>query len=970
MKRGVLVALSVGIVAALASAGLWFYPTASADENPSNIAVSDFETRNFQTYQLDNGLKVLLVSDPESEKAAAALNVSVGSWSNPEDIPGLAHFLEHMLFLGTEKYPEVDGYHRFIEQNGGSDNAYTADENTLYYFDIDAQQLEPALDRFAQFFIAPLFNPDYVEREINAVHSEFTASLQNDSRRLEDAVREVVRPDHPASRLAIGNRETLQHPNLRDRLIEFYRQHYVADRLSLAVYGPQDIETLKSWVNDRFNGVRSVESTSPVYDQSLFETTQLPMLMEVEPRRETRQLSFRFPVPGTLDLRQSKPHAYIAHLLGHQSSGSLISALKERGWADALHTRSGGLTASTHSFEVNIQLTPEGLANWQAVATLMFDYLDRIESKGLEPWRYEELRTINTINFRFAEQVAPVTTVQRLAERLAVYDAPNVLRGPYMLENFDPETVRQWLGHLRPDNALVTLMHPEATTETQSQWYETPYSLTPLSGNQVAEWRTPEPSDDLSLPASNPFIPKDLSVLPMATPTSDLYNNLPQKIEIQPGFTLWYEQDDSFRTPKLDLTLLAETPVIADTAQAEIQTRLYLDLVDDALSEIRYQAGLAGSGYGLSQTDRGLQLRLYGYSDRLPVLLDTLLVELTEHQIDPERFTLLKSDLERRLRNTREDPVLNQMFRRLGEFLVRSSHTPDEMLAALENVTPESLIELRDRWVEQLRLTMLVHGNITESNARELGSRARTMLPPSADAPSVRPSVASLPERRYRHEMQIDHNDAALLGYYQGENSGLRERALYRLMAQLINAPYFAELRTELQLGYIVFARDYEVKDLPGLILYVQSPSTDPALLQLYSDRFLDQFLQRLQSMDQDTFEQYKQGLINELTQQEDNLYQLSRRYWQAILDGNPHFNTRIRLAQAVKTISLDGLTRAYETQVLDTEAKRLMMHQVGREMSEDYAEHGSGLVGFYPADDPAVVHEESSWIVPTFNNL
>lgn len=970
MNRGVLVALSVGIVAALAGVGFWVFQPAEADENPSNIAVSDFETREFQTYQLDNGLKVLLVSDAESEKAAAALNVSVGSWSNPDDLPGLAHFLEHMLFLGTEKYPEVDGYHRFIEQNGGSDNAYTADENTLYYFDINADHLEPALDRFAQFFIAPLFNPDYVEREINAVHSEFTASLQNDGRRLQDAVREVVNPDHPASRLAIGTRETLQDPNLRDRLIEFYRRHYVADRISLSVYGPQDIETLKAWVDERFNGVRSVDSTAPVFEQPLFEATQLPMLMEIQPRRETRQLSFRFPVPGTLDLRQSKPHVYVAHLLGQESSGSLISELKARGWAEALHARSGRLTDSTHSFDVNIQLTPEGLEHWQDVATLMFEYLDRIATDGLESWRYEELRTINTINFRFAEQVAPITTVQRLAERLPLYDAPNVLRGPYMLEAFEPESIQQWLNHLRPDNALVTLMHPDANTETESEWYGTPYRLTPLSGNRVAEWRSPEPNGSLSLPSRNPFIPTDLSVLPMAAPTSKLYDNQPQVIESEAGYTLWYEQDDSFRTPKLDVTLLAETPVVAATARAEIQTRLYLDLVDDALSEIRYQAGMAGSGYGLSQNDRGLQLRLYGYSDRLPVLMDTLLVELTEHEIDQERFARLKSDLERRLRNTREDPVLNQTFRRLGQFLVRDTHTPDELLAALDDVSPQSLLDLRRQWIEQLRLTLLVHGNISEADARELGSRARTMLPPSADAPDVRTAVASLPEKRYRHELNIDHTDSALLAYYQGENSSLRERALYRLMAQMINTPYFTELRTELQLGYIVFARNYDVKDLPGLVLYVQSPSTDPALLQLYSDRFLNQFQQRLQSMDQATFQQYKQGLVNELTLPDENLYQLSRRYWQSILDGNPHFNTRIRLAQEVKTISIDGLTRAFETQVLDTEAKRLMLHQVGRNMGADYTEHGSGLIGFYPADAPSVVHEESDWIVPTFNNL
>ena len=104
---------------------------------------------------------MLLISDPKTEKAAAALDVYVGSGDDPLERAGLAHFLEHMLFLGTEKYPAADEYQRFISTHGGNYNAYTSNINTNYFFDIDEEQLEPALDRFAQFFIAPKFDQVY-----------------------------------------------------------------------------------------------------------------------------------------------------------------------------------------------------------------------------------------------------------------------------------------------------------------------------------------------------------------------------------------------------------------------------------------------------------------------------------------------------------------------------------------------------------------------------------------------------------------------------------------------------------------------------------------------------------------------------------------------------------------------------------------------------------------------------------------
>jgi insulysin len=94
------------------------------------------------------------------------MDVKVGSTSDPPDCLGLAHFLEHMLFMGTEKYPEENMYSKFIKENAGSDNAYTNLDNTCYYFDIANEHIEAALDIFAQFFVAPLFNQSSTEREI------------------------------------------------------------------------------------------------------------------------------------------------------------------------------------------------------------------------------------------------------------------------------------------------------------------------------------------------------------------------------------------------------------------------------------------------------------------------------------------------------------------------------------------------------------------------------------------------------------------------------------------------------------------------------------------------------------------------------------------------------------------------------------------------------------------------------------
>ena len=141
------------------------------------------DQREYRYIELENGLRVMLISDAGADKAAASLDVNVGSRQDPKDYQGLAHFLEHMLFLGTEKYPEAGAYQAYITAHGGSHNAFTSFEHTNYFFDISADSLEPALDQFAQFFVGPLFNAEYVQREVNAVNSEYRARIRDYQRR-------------------------------------------------------------------------------------------------------------------------------------------------------------------------------------------------------------------------------------------------------------------------------------------------------------------------------------------------------------------------------------------------------------------------------------------------------------------------------------------------------------------------------------------------------------------------------------------------------------------------------------------------------------------------------------------------------------------------------------------------------------------------------------------------------------------
>lgn len=130
------------------------------------------------------------------------------------------------LTAGTEKYPDVGHYHQFIGNNGGSSNAWTSPTDTLYYFNIGNSSFKEGLDIFSQFFIAPLLLPTYVQKEMNAVDSEFQKNVQNDLWRAQHLFRVTSNPESPLNMFSTGNLKSLDVPDIYDRLKTFYDTHY------------------------------------------------------------------------------------------------------------------------------------------------------------------------------------------------------------------------------------------------------------------------------------------------------------------------------------------------------------------------------------------------------------------------------------------------------------------------------------------------------------------------------------------------------------------------------------------------------------------------------------------------------------------------------------------------------------------------------------------------------------------------
>jgi len=102
------------------------------DLNDLTIKTPSLAERQTAKLQLDNGLRIFIVSDPGADQSAAALAVGVGSWYDPDNYEGMAHFTEHLLFLGTKNFPAEDELFQYCSTHGGLVNAYTWTDRTVF----------------------------------------------------------------------------------------------------------------------------------------------------------------------------------------------------------------------------------------------------------------------------------------------------------------------------------------------------------------------------------------------------------------------------------------------------------------------------------------------------------------------------------------------------------------------------------------------------------------------------------------------------------------------------------------------------------------------------------------------------------------------------------------------------------------------------------------------------------------------
>ncbi|MFY0989574.1 insulinase family protein [Halomonas sp. C05BenzN] len=871
------------------------------------------DRRRCRSLTLPNGLRVLLLRDPDADQAGAAMSVGAGSGDEPPDRAGLAHLLEHMLFLGTDRYPAPEDFPAYVQGHGGRYNATTELHQTCYFFEVPPAHLGGALDRFAQFFIAPRLTESAIAQEREVIDAEYRARRGDDEQRILGVIKQVLDPAHPASRFLAGNRDTLgEAPEaLRRALMAFRQRHYTAANLRLAVVGNEPLDTLERQVRRCFADIPPGTMPAPAAHPPLLPPGSLPLGLALQPTHRRHELRLCFPVPALRPDDYLQPWAYLGELLAFRGPGSLYGQLMDRGWLTGID---GSVLLDTRPqalFQIRLRLTPDGMGHTAAITAAVFACLRRIGTDGIAAWRHRERQVLADQRFRLAATTSTLEFVKSLADQLHRYPVAEALRGPYRLDAFQPRVIRDCLAHLTPDNLLTLTVDPAVRGDRTSPWFPAPYRVAAAPDPGATRW---DGAPDFTLPPPNPF----LVTIPHAEPGGPSAA-VPRLLHDSGQSRVWHQplaRAPGGRTG-IHLNLVAACPT--HTLGATVLTALLIAWLERELAAEWQQARAAGMEVTPSRHHQGITLRASGLPEQLDRLLQRLSSCLSRTRITAERFDQARQGLQACWEAQQHDLAFRRLLR-LPEARLGHGFDDEERLAELATVSLERLQVFRDELLHGVGIDCLVAGPLDGARARRLvaGLEARLLAGEASAVERRRPPIVSLQAgQAYHYRLEASHPDSAVALYLPGPDGSPLQEARYRLLAALLHDAFFHRLRIEQQLGYVVLARYLPLHDCPGLILLVQSPSLSVDELQRRIRHFLTAPDAPLPRLDPERFAHYRDGLLHALQAQQRQPAQQMEQFWASLAAGDADFQRPRQLLQAVTDLTLEELQRFYQAQLL-----------------------------------------------------
>lgn len=836
-------------------------------DDQSILAKSSIQ-KKFSKIRLSNGLQVLLISDLSLEESAASLSVRAGTWDDPEEYLGMAHFVEHLLFLGTEAYPKESEYSQYILERGGRYNAFTKHDRTSYGFSIPSAFFTGALDRLSHFFIDPLFTESSIQREIYAVHHEFEDAIENDALRVWRIFKESGNPHHPNVQLSCGNLESLSRIKRRD-IEQWFHEHYHPERMRLVLMAPESLETLAEMA-DRFFSAISVENRVESKDKIQFseEMTSLEQkghIIHVRPAFKNRSLFLFWEIPSYLLTAEGHKAIHLLQMaIDHVGGNSLSKTLEKEGLAKEVHADFWKMGQDHAFFMLNVLLTDLGIAQYEEVVLRCFQAFRRIEQLQIPVYLLKKLQYMEDAQLQAVFDDS-FDYVMRISSELIDEEMKTYPDQTYTSSEEALSMTKSLLLELTPFRCLYFLVaNPEEVGIRLSRiekWMGSEYAIRKIAEQKLQEWHQAKPNPSIGFQPEEELPTRKRDRIPIETEVED--REIPDPIFLIDDATArirWVAP--VVEGESIDAFFCITTPLMNSSAKHVAFNDIFVQGINDELKkEFSDELKVIWN-----VEMEGMDLCLFfsaPYFD-YPIYFQRFFSALKQAHVFQEQFEKIK---QQKLDSYPGDPSPMDYAHQILDSLLRPSYyTRMELYHALLQMEFAEYEVFQKTYFQEIFLEGAFLGGTCEQQIVQLWEQISAILDvKSSNFAKDRSKMFIFPEdaQSYLIMQKTHRRGNALLLLIEAGKLEEDLEVIHKILTTVLHSEFFEELRTRQQTAYKLHTWQELMNQKICHCFGVQSSTHAPLDLLYRVEKFLHEFaLNGEEILTRDRFEVIRESLI------------------------------------------------------------------------------------------------------------
>jgi insulysin len=867
------------------------------------IKKSISDNRDIVGASLKNNIKYIMINDKNLTKSYVAVTINAGYYNDPKDCQGLAHFLEHMLFMGSSKYPDENYFMQTINEYGGYTNAFTDALRTTYFFNVFDNGLEIILDIFSRFFIDPLFNINGIKRETNAVDNEHKKNINNDAYRYYQFKLYLSNIDSNINTFTTGSNNTLNIPNIREKMIDFYNKYYTSDNMSLCIASSKSFDDILMMINHTFTNIPIKKKYIFTINKPFYNNNYNKVFF-LKSSRKIYDINYLWEIPVLSQFYDSKDFIILQSFLLNKSNNSLYYELKKKGYLKYINID----ISEEGIFNMLLSLSKYGYQNLSYINTIVYSYINEIFNIDIKKYA-EYMQKILYINFNYNNKIDTESLCNDLSINHLKYNTENVIISEYSITKIKKteEYLNLFKNYINNSKSLIIICSKKFINKNINYYnlreYNTNYGI--INSNDITfKINKLEKTKLCCYDINNNYLDINIVI------TDEKISESPYLI----NNNLWFGTYSNNQEPFVYIFMQFNNNKYFCSPDNYILTHISINILNFLITTILYKPlELSYNLYfGYSYEYSSINLNISGPNNisKLYLLINETIdfilnIETYFNELSHEYINNLLIILKDNLKNNKYLTPAEYIYIMINNNIYSNKYEDNILLKYLKNIKYNDIKYYIKNLLNGTHINSLIFGNIKKNdiNINIFNKLNKYFVTNNFDYPALN----TLLDCYIKHPNKKETNNCISFNFEIGEFTPIKY-LLILLFINIYSDKFFSILRTKKQLGYIVSMNFAIFRDKYYIYQKIQSTKSLNYIIKQINKFNKKILLDVKNNFKNIKIDKYILSVKQKILEPENNLYEKYNLYLNEIISRKYLFNRKEILLNHINKLNLINL--------------------------------------------------------------